>query len=346
MNTRTGISARGRRLCDGVSLVEMMIALAVGSVIMLAITMLFVSSHRSRVAIQQSAQQLESAFMGVQALQEDLRLAGFLGELDRGQLPSIATMPNMCETSLAGLATNMPMYIQGLDNVTSATKPSCIAEAVVEGTDIVAIRRAGTCIPGASDCEDVSISGQQYLQVSACSTDIVTYGATDGMYRLLDDPASSDFYLHSNCPPGTAITAVPLAPLRRLKTRIFYVAANNSGSDGIPTLKRIDLNGATWTVTAISEGIQDLQVQYGLDTSGDGVVDSFTSTPATIADWLAAVKVKVFLLGRNLQQTAGYTDDKTYVLGDKSVVSPSDGYKRHVIANEVILANPAGRTEQ
>jgi type IV pilus assembly protein PilW len=59
------------------------------------------------------------------------------------------------------------------------------------------------------------------------------------------------------------------------------------------------------------------------------------------------VSARVCLLARNLSTTAGYTDAKTYTLGNGVTVGAfSDGYKRHVYTAVIRLMNPAGAREK
>ena len=124
------------------------------------------------------------------------------------------------------------------------------------------------------------------------------------------------------------------------------------------------------------EGIQNLQIEYGIDDTpnaadistgfvGDGSPDSYitspstaaisSTTPATVSNWQNVVAAKVFILARNTSKTNGYTDIKTYCLGslDSTGACPTgamfgpfkDSYKRHVYSAQVRLINPGSRRE-
>ena len=155
-----------------------------------------------------------------------------------------------------------------------------------------------------------------------------------------------------------------LAAVRRYQTHIYYVANNNRAGDGIPTLKRLELGSSgeapTWsTVVPLAEGIENLQVEYGLDLARDGVADVSAANPSTVngcADaacavnnWRAAVAVRIHVLARNTQASPGYVDRKSYTLGRDaggsahSIAAANDAYKRHVFQTQVALPNPAGR---
>ncbi len=95
------------------------------------------------------------------------------------------------------------------------------------------------------------------------------------------------------------------------------------------------------------EGIQNLQLDYGLDTDGDGYPDSYTATPATITDWSNVVAIRVNLLARNNDISAGFSDTKTYNMGLAGTVGPfNDAYKRHAYSELVRAVNLSGRRAQ
>jgi type IV pilus assembly protein PilW len=117
----------------------------------------------------------------------------------------------------------------------------------------------------------------------------------------------------------------------------------------------LDVTGgaATFTLTPLVEGIENLQIDYGIDTDGDGAPDSYTTgtyssgtTAMTTSDWANVVATRVSLLARNNEATAGYTDTKTYTLGSTTIAAANDAYKRHVFTQLVRLINPSGRREQ
>jgi type IV pilus assembly protein PilW len=66
----------------GLSLVELMIAIAIGLVIMAALTTLFAHSSRTREELERNSRQIENGRFALELVSSDLRLAGFYGELD------------------------------------------------------------------------------------------------------------------------------------------------------------------------------------------------------------------------------------------------------------------------
>ena len=105
---------------------------------------------------------------------------------------------------------------------------------------------------------------------------------------------------------------------------------------------------------AVVDGIEDMQFEYGIDTSlpggavgNDGTPDSYVTAPS-FANWSNVMAVRAYILARNIDDTPGYTDVKTYVLGPARSFTPSSTdvhYRRHLYSETVRLNNPSGRRE-
>ncbi|NML60045.1 prepilin-type N-terminal cleavage/methylation domain-containing protein [Massilia sp. RP-1-19] len=336
----------------GFSLSELMIAATIGLLILAGMTTLFVNNSRAQAEIEKANRQIENGRFAMQALTADLRNAGFYGEFDPTVLASPADLPDPCALTVAALKGALPLPVQGIDDA-DADALDCLP-GLVAGTDVIVVRRTATCIAGTAGCAPVS-DGGPFFQASLCTAAAeLGSGDTADFYGL--DIVTTTLDRHQrNCTTAAAI--------RRYLTHVYYISANDREADGVPTLKRAEL-GVTGTALSITEvplvnGIENLQVEYGLDTGADGVADLFTASPATaascadaacaVANWRNVVSVKLNLLARNLEPTAGFTDDKRYKLGldaagEEVVYDPeNDAYKRHVFQSLVALPNPAGR---
>ncbi len=345
------------RRARGFSLAELMVASAIGLIILAGLSTMFMKNTRAQQEVERSHRQVENGRYAIDLLAVDLRNAGYYAEFDPTVLPDPAALPAVCAANLDGLKAGLVLPVQGLDD--GATLPACLSD-VREGTDVLVLRRTATCIVGTAGCTTLAAGGP-FFQASLCNN------ATQ-----LDSPSVNDFYALSlanvnltrrqrDCTPAAG--SGTLAAVRRYQTHIYYIANNNQDGDGIPTLKRLELgsNGEapTWTAVALAEGIENLQLEYGLDLVRDGVADATTANPATAGgcalpacaatNWRSAVAVRVHLLARNTDPTPGHTDTKTYTLGldadgePHTIDAADDGYKRHVFQTQVALPNPAGR---
>jgi type IV pilus assembly protein PilW len=346
-----------RRSPAGFTLVELMIAVTLGMLVLVSLVSAFVNSSRTRDEIERASQQIENGRYAIQVLSDDLRLAGYWAEFNLGgaALSPPASKPDPCAVTSAALIAALPMHIQGYDQGATLI---CLPSDVKANTDILVVRRASTCVrdtSAGSNCPDVS--GAWYFQASLCPTDLA--GAAANQYRL-------DVTIGNLNRTKKTCNAAALADIRQFITRIYFIANNDAAGDGIPTLKRVELGaGGVFTATPISvaPGIENLQLEYGIDTDNDGVPNALSSGPDTfnacgggaaacvVTNWLNVMTVKINLLARNTTPSAGYSDIKTYTLGLNAAGAPytvaaaNDQYKRHVYQAEVRLANAAGRRE-
>ncbi len=333
-----------------------MVAVTLGLIIVAGLTGVFVSNTQSRGEIERTNRQVENGRYAMQVLTEDLRLAGYLGEFDPTNLPTPATLPDPCTTTVADLRTAMPLHVQGYDNGSSI--PTCLSD-VRTGTDILVIRRASSCVAGAANCDAVA-ANTPYFQASLCYP---TAGATE----LASADINNYFALDTNTGNlnRTKRNCTTLADFRRYRTHIYFIANNNVSGDGIPTLKRAELGAGAFTIVPLVEGIENLQFEYGIDTdaistANAGSPNAYTPEPdsyngcigqACVQNWRSVVAAKIHILARNTEKSPGHNDLKTYALGlnkdgtANSVGPFEDQYKRHVYQSSIRLNNPAGRRE-
>lgn len=354
----------------GLSLVELMISIVIGLILVSSISMLIVEQDRTRLEMDKASRQIENGRYATQLLRNDLQHAGYYGDYwNLATKPGVpAAMPNACEKDDVGaIEKALSMPVQGFDSITAMPAPlsACLADVNhLDGTDVLIIRRADTVTtPVAS-----AVPGQIYLQTNYKEFKLATASnnaqTNDAIFNLLKFDGTKE------------------TNLRRLLVHIYYIspcntpAAGNTacagaGDDGgqpVPTLKRLELDvdsaGARVLKTVpLVEGIQAMQLDYGLDSDGsdgspDGGYKTGTRTithptgtqsaaPFAVADWLNVMSVRLNLLSRNKEPTAGHIDAKTYQLGAGGNAGPfNDAFKRHVFSETVRVVNAGGRREK
>jgi type IV pilus assembly protein PilW len=332
----------------GFTLVELMVALALGLLILVGLSVLFANTSVARSEIDKASRQIENGRFALQTLGDDIRHAGYYGALANAPAAPGA-LPDPCSTVTADVQAGIGLPLQGYAG--AAVAPLGCLDGYKPQTGVVVVRRASTAAPAAS-----AASGVFNIQVSGCAGDASPY---------LLNVSTATFDLHKNALPGcTPLTSAPAAEISPFFVRIYYISCNTdssvacgaAGADGVPTLQRIDVTPTSADPVPVVDGIEDMQFDYGMDTdavgaAGYGSPDVFTDTtahaaltPLTIAEWTDVLSVKVYLLARNIDRTGGYTDAKTYSLGPVDV-TPGGAYKRHAYAEVVRVNNPAGRRE-
>ena len=371
-----------RRLRNsGFSLIELMISITIGLLIVAGVTILIARTSASRGELEKANRQIENGRYAYEVIAHDLRHAGYYGLIPATKTASAAA-PDVCATAVADIANSLSFAVQGISDYGTGNPEavraaifSCLpAAAIVSGTDVLAIRRVAT------DASTLSTGGAASPALVANTPYVQTGLVPDGSGAskqksqvVVALPATT---LLTTFPakvkdPGTGTTGanVPVyttpAPLRRYIVRIYFISPCSepvltcpTGSTQLPTLKRIELGaGPAFPTTAevIAEGIEDLQVDYGVNTNTtgaylDGSANTYvqcnpTSSTAyeTNCLWQDVVSAKIYLLARNVNRSLDYTDARQYRLGLRDATTPkaakNDNYKRHVFSGLVRLNN-------
>ncbi|MBK5204371.1 MAG: PilW family protein [Polaromonas sp.] len=358
-----------QRLCHqrGMTLVEWMVSITIGLILLTGLSALIARQSSIQAELEKSSRQIENGRYAMQLLQDDIQLAGYYGEYSgAATLPLPTSLPNPCAVTAALLSGALPFHVQGFDAPASiptefvGCPASFNAVNRVSGTDILVVRRVDPeTVPG------VLVPGQVYLQSG------LTASGLEFSYVLAVAAATSVDTTVFNLKKKDGTST---APLRKYHVEIYFVSpcskpngtncsADNTDDGGVsvPTLKRLELTapgGAgtvpTFTTTPLVEGIENMQIDYGFDTTGDGAPDSYAKDAAPEADWATnpthwgnVMAVRLHLLARSNERSAGHKDTKTYNLGlDGTTAATNDNFKRRVFSQLVRVVNPSSRRDQ
>ncbi|MDO9101461.1 MAG: PilW family protein [Candidatus Nitrotoga sp.] len=240
-----------------------------------------------------------------------------------------------------------------------------------------------------------AVSGKHYIQLSNCKYDTATsvIGKTASEFNLRQRDCTSTstlpaanvrhffvqaYFISPNNIAGDGIPTLKVIELDPAYTGASTIHKCVDGSTPSPATSNC------FIITPLVEGIEYLQVDYGIDgdnnadglmddLNGDGVVsdgdkdgaadryiqtcDIVPHTQLEIAEcWSNTVSVRLNVIARNTEPTAGYTNTNTYTLGQVGTFGPfanvviggidKGGYKRHVFTQTVRLINPSGRRER
>jgi type IV pilus assembly protein PilW len=318
----------------GLSLIELMIAMTLSLMVLGIAAALFEGTSRGRTDIERSDRLAASAQQALDSLAEEIRHAGFFGELNftgvAWQLPDPCAVKST-ELGLSYAPFQLPVAVRGY--LADEDLPDCV-EHRRGGTAAFTLRRVDV-----DTTAKASASGAAFLQISKCNQDIPPYWkvATKG----------DDFVLRN-------IDCATLADIRRVMVRTYFIAScNECGRDAIPTLKRVELVDDRIVETPIAEGIENLQVEYGFDMDGDGIADRYRATlsgEAGAADneWSNVVAARVHVVARLTQVDRNFTPSATkqFDFGQAgNVEAGNDAFKRTMLSSLVRIPNIAGKRE-
>ncbi len=365
---------KGSNAQRGMTLVEWMISMTIGLILFAGLTALIAQQSSTQAELEKSSRQIENGRYAMQLLNEDVQMAGYYGEFSNVSTETPAST-DPCSINLTVIENLMAFPVQGYDFPNATTvQPSCIeVDNHVAGTDILVVRRVEPATLSIAAAASAA-GGQVYLQSGLVGSSGLTFEK-----RLATGASTSAFDLETQAKPATSATsAVAAGPalLRRFLVHIYYVSpcsvmantrtctSTDDGGKPIPTLKMRELSASSGTTTMrttpLVEGIENMQIDYGIDTTGDGSPDAqFVATPAAVADWANLVALRVHLLARSNESSPGYVDPKTYAMGYNSAaavqtVTPATDaygnnvrpYKRRLFSQLIRVVNPSSRRDQ
>ncbi|MDD4882544.1 MAG: PilW family protein [Gallionellaceae bacterium] len=282
MNTRTQL---------GVTLVEVMVSMAIGLLLVAGMIGLYISqSQGSRQSLAFSRMQ-ENARYAFELIGRDLRMVG-----DTGCYRN--SIVNTYVNELTASGTEIPWYgavdtqplIGYEDAATTAPTTNGLRSNVLRG-DALAVLRA--------DDETPNI--------------ISTYTQSTGVFNLTAAPgnlANNDIIVATDCQTAVVglVTAVSSATvttkaktaspynatstyaansrLYALSGHLYYIRNNGAG---IPSLYRQDFDNGSTAGVELVEGVEDMQIMYGVDTTGiadtdgNGSVDTYVTADQVTA---------------------------------------------------------------
>lgn len=276
----------------GLSLIELMVAIVISSLLMAGTIQIFVNNKKT-YQVQEAVSRLqENGRFGMQFLTRDIRMADFWGCVG-----SISKVTN--QVRVAG-TTDTP----GPINVTTGG---------VSGTNDAGLNGSDTLILQGAYGSGLTISGHTVTAASYSLNGENNHGLADGDLVLSTDCNKADHFMITNANSGandnvvgnTGVTHGGLENMNKPGLeypegdmyKVFnYGYSIQAGASGEPALFR-SING---TDQELVEGIQNMQIKYGEDTDGDGTANIYRDADA-VADMEEVVSIRLTLTARTLE---------------------------------------------
>ncbi|GBG13882.1 type IV pilus assembly protein PilW [Novimethylophilus kurashikiensis] len=357
-----------RQTQTGLSLVELMVAITIGMLLVLGVTTVIVNTSAARSEQERAGRQIENGRFAIQTLSDDIKLAGFYDNYYNLSQPgtsdfstAVPTLPDPCvSTSLSSLKAAMLLPIQGYDALPDSSNHA--ASSVYDA--LPSVTAAPECKTNVSSTLLPNYqAGTDILVTRRADTNVTSGALTATSWYIQTMPDNFVFNLGSNSATFTLTKkdSATAADIRQYLVHIYYISSKNAQNQSVPTLYMLELgtppsssscisSGATapcFYAVPIAEGIENLQLEYGIDNDQDGSPDTYVvsspSTPMTTTQWAHTVTVKVGVLARNTDISPGNSDTKTYQLGSVTIPAANDQYKRHAFTSVVRVMNMSMR---
>jgi type IV pilus assembly protein PilW len=332
------------------TLIELMVALAIGMFLMIGAMTVFMQSRTTFRVNESVSRMQETARFALDALEPEIRLAHYWGLTPRTPLiehysvqhpnafhrlqtdPAVPGLTHDCGTNWA---VNLDLAVQGTNGSapwpwTVGTRCGVGGSGVVQAAaDTLVVRRASDNVvaPLAGQLSIISTRGGQLGQIFNTAAQPAGYSAaTSEVHRLM----VSGYYVVQ----GTAT----LQPA--LRRKVLLQAGNGQVTD-----------------EEVIAGVEDMQIQFGIDTDlpstpavpnpNRGSIDRYVNPNDPILDPAnaafnpnaAILAVRVWLRVRAERPENGFTDTTNYVYADQNVAPIGDAFRRVVVSKTIFLRN-------
>jgi type IV pilus assembly protein PilW len=360
----------------GFSLVELMVSLVIGLILLLGAVAIMVSSKQNYVIQDDLARIQENARFAMDMIASDLKVAGYMGCInDMTPAPGGPINNRLSAAGTGGLldfvrplegfqGSNDPAVAPGIinwlpTNTAVANLGGGANENPVNNSDAITIRHIGgpaeePTAAMANSQSPITIANTtlglavgEIAAISSCSTSDVfqVTGLTGGIQHAASGLNTTDVF---NGAYGTTGVNVSRATAVR-----YYVGSLPAGDPAGTALFRLLNNDPN--PQRLVDGVEMMQITYGVDSTGDGLPNCFTPASAacngvlldtTANNWNNVVSVRIALLLASPDQVASDVDNNTYQVNDVQVQAcgaqpchPQDRRRRKVVSTTVLVRN-------
>ncbi len=368
-----------RRLAEsrqrGFTLVEMMVAIAVGMIVLTGIGNIFVKTKRASVLQEELARMQENSRYALQILDGEIRNAGYLGcrhasnidpdYLDTGSsyLDNFAVAVQGYEAR--GTAPDSPFSLGSSSTAWDGEDPPApIANMpFAPDSDVIVVRYAhGAGLALASDKQNDSqvLVKNVSLEPGGCGGGVTRYsGLCTGDQLIISDCERARVFtiaspsLNSGVLTLTDVTGASWvgehnstisfnmadSALFEARTVAFYVRQNTRNGVTVPSLYRKVGSGNSQELV---EGVENMQVAYGEDSDDDGVADRYVAAHM-VNDFSDVVSIRLAIVMRTSREPSDRTpESRALPLLATTVTTPADRHHRRVFTTTIQLRNPNG----
>ena len=344
---------------QGFSIVELMIALVLGLVLMGGVIQAFISTKQAYNLNEEMAWIQENARFSVGFMAEDLRMAGYYGCASRA-----SSIANVLDDPDSSWVTDFGKGIHGYDGDDNSFPATVFPRPVTASlpnalpkTDVFTVHKADLDnafqVTGHNpNSAVIDVQGNHnypqgtILIVSDCHHSAVFQTTGNGTNKVNHNKGNS--VSPGNCTKGLGLPVVCSANgtgytykedafIMRAIGHAYYI---DIASNGVPSLFResLDTGGSTTTAEEMVQGVENMQIQFGLDKDGDSIPDRYVgANDVADDDWETnVVSARITLLLRSLTELASTPQTFSY-LGTS--YTPTDNYVRRVYSTTVKLRN-------
>jgi len=329
---------------QGFSLVELMVSLVVGLILIYGVSEIYVNSKGTYNVNEEMSRMQENARFAFDLVVPTVRQAGYTGcvainakppnDIRKTKTPDFSATTIMAGNEYTGSSWS-PVLSVGLNG------------KVLANTDVLTIQSSVGC--GAQLTGNMAVKNAN-VQISASNT--CNFMAGDPV--LISDCSDSDLFTANNVSNGTVKVTVAhssstnttnfLSKLYLEDSELLKPTSTSyfigTGTSGLPALMRLDNFSAAAIPQELVEGVESMQILYGVDTdaAADGVVNRYVKAnaiPIAGNDWDKVIAVRISLLMRSIGTAATASGSYSF----DGVTYGADRFLRQEYTSTVQLRN-------
>jgi type IV pilus assembly protein PilW len=347
-----------RRSARGFSLVELMVAMSLSLVLLAGALSILYTSRLTYTENERLARVQEAGRTTLEMILRDVRASGFAG-CSRIQPANFTNVLNNSN----GLLWDFSRPIFGFEANAGAWTPALDAALMplaTVGSDVLVIRtsRLGSPVmrinaPTTDPTQPINVDMRSNATVAAGTTLVISdcefatvfnASGTFGGAATANVPHVQNLGVEPGNIANSIVTDYPIDSLiQQIDTVIYYVrpSATPDPITGQPRPALWLRIGNTAPVELI-QGIENLQVLYGIDTDNDLLVDQYSAADVVQGPpvrWGSVVSVSIAVLVRSDVDAGVETDTRTYNLLGTNLGPFNDRRQRSVFTTTVTLRN-------
>lgn len=270
----------------GLSLVELMIAITLSLLLIAGVLQIFLSSKQTYSTNNALSRVQESGRFAMDFLTQDIRNTGYKGQC----------LGEPLNHGITNILWRLEEPIQGWNNITA--KPAHLSGTPLNGTDVVLIKFAAG--PGEIDASTANTAANETISLGSNGSGVAKHAIT-----LVSDAISCDLFQNIADDNATSVTRAAgadwthdytgVTEVLPLQNATYYIRANNGRPNSL-VRERLSTNttAATWVTEELVDGIQDMQILYGIAGINRQVTDYVAANAVT--NWDNVVSVRINLL--------------------------------------------------
>lgn len=331
-----------RQAQQGFSIIELLIAVLLGLILTVGLISIFISSKQGYRVQESRSRMQENARFASDYLARAVRLADFWGSVRPDQVTSYAPLTYGGNGGCSnGWLIDPQNGLRGYEGDAGAPVtgfPAGCFTNYVDNSDVLVVRYGQPDAETDTATLDAAITsgmpnGNFFVRVltgrRAAVFDITGAGYTTAKTDMADQVDA----------PGAVLNY----PLR---TEIYYLGEFDPappGGETTPSLYYTRNRRADVEATPLVEGIEMMQMEYGVDSNGDLLADRYQSAEAvnTANSWGRVVSVRVSLIARG-DVLDGFIDGSSYPMAGGMVYTPPvevQKFQRLQVLKEIQVRN-------